>query len=146
MKGTGHMWGWIVRNIRVLKACVIFYLFCSRKVWKDKVSSEISLLVKTWYCMFLVTHVDQWEDVGLQAWGLNHCVCEEKADVDQRWTGIETIPCCQPSPYTNGTLILHCLGQGRHNILVSMYIHIFNFILIRNQVNVTVGVRWTVTK
>lgn len=45
-----------------------------------------------------MTRVDQGQEVGLRAWGLNHCVCEEKAGIYQEWTGTEIMLCFQTSP------------------------------------------------
>lgn len=45
-----------------------------------------------------MTRVDEGQEVGLEARGLNHRVCEEKADVDKGWPGIEAMPCSQTSP------------------------------------------------
>lgn len=42
--------------------------------------------------MFCMTCVGQGQEPGLQSWELNHLVGEVKADEDQGWTGIDTIP------------------------------------------------------
>lgn len=72
--------------------------------------------------MLLMTSVDQGQEVGLRAWGLNHCVCEEKADIYQEWTGTNAL--LPDQPYTTSTQILQHPGKGYHTTLALVTVRI----------------------